>query len=127
VQGDLLRGDRSHERLERIRGNGRAQALKRVDDLCEHRVGRGERVERVELELRAEQLADDRARLVVQQFDVDAAGSSSDADLAPAHGPPQRSVLPHVRGVAAPRAVARRRKLEVVRLGEAQQTHDSRG
>ena len=69
AQRDLLRGDRRHERLERVGHERRAEAGEPRDDLGEHRVARGPGKERVELELEPEQLLDDRARLVVERLD----------------------------------------------------------
>ena len=73
-------------------------------------------VERRELEVGAEQLEDDRPRLVVQRLDVDAAGRGADAHLPPCDRAVQRPVHEAVREVGAERAEAARREREVERL-----------
>ena len=87
----------------------------------EHGLGRGERVERIEIELGAEQLPHGRADLRVERIDVDASVRLRDPNLATSDRSPECVVLPQVRRIASPAAKPHRGQLEVVRLGEAQE------
>ena len=125
MERHLLRRDRRDESLERIDRERRAQPAESVDEAREHRLGRSKSVERVEIELGAEQLANDAADLVVEGLDRHTAVRRPDADGDAVHGPPQRPVLPEVRQVLPPVPVTGGRQLEVVRLGELQHGHEA--
>ena len=86
--------------------------------LGEDRVVLRERVERLELEGKPEQRANDGLGRLVERLDVDAAGRGLDPDLAPADDAMDSALVPEVREVGPERAVARGREREVVRLGD---------
>src|SRR5207247_6705869 len=106
VQRDLLRGDRGHEGLERVRRERGTQAGELAGQAREHRLAVGPLVERGEIELHAEELADGRPRLRVQRLDADAAARGRDPNLAAADDAVQRTFEPEVREVRPERAVA---------------------
>ena len=70
---DLLRGDRGDEALEGLDRDRRSQPAELRDEAGERRVARGESVERVEVELGAEQLANHGLDARVEGLDVGAA------------------------------------------------------
>jgi hypothetical protein len=123
VQRDLLRGDRCHQRLERIGREGRTESRELAGQAGQHGLALGPLVERREVELRAEQLADDRPCLFVERLDAHAAASGRDPDLPPSNDAVQEAVCPEIRQVRPERAIATRRELEVVGLRQAQQRH----
>ena len=123
MQRDLLRGDRRHQRLERIGRQRRPQAGELAGQAGEHGLPAGPLVERAEIELRTEQLSNDRPGLRVERLDAHAAARGRDPDLAPPHDATQRAVDPEVRDVRSERAVAPGRELEVVGLWQAQERH----
>ena len=82
-----------------------------------------EALERGEVELETEQLADDACDLVVQRLDADAAGRRLDPYLPSADDAVQPALVPEVGEVGAEAAEALRREGEVVRLGDRQERH----
>jgi len=75
-----------------------------------------ERVERIEVELGAEQPPHDDFGALVERLDVDAAGRLGDPDLAAVHDAVQPAFVPEVREIAAANAVSRSRSPKVVWL-----------
>ena len=123
MQRDLLRRDRRDEALERLDRDRRPQPAKLGREIGQDGLGPGEGVERVEIELGAEQLPHSRAGLDVERVHVDAPVGAGDPDLTTVDRAPERCVLPEVRRVASPVAKTGRRELEVVRVGNAQESH----
>jgi hypothetical protein len=76
-----------------------------------------------EVEVEAQQLADDRLDLRVERLDLDAAVRRSDPHLPAADGAVQRPVLPHRGPVEPEGAEARGRQLERERLGRREKRH----
>src|SRR5581483_7673 len=122
-QRDLLRRDRGDEPLERVRRERGPEAGEADDERREQLVACGPGRERDEVEVEAEQPADDELRLRVERVDVDAAVRRRDPHLASADRAVERAVLPEARAVEPEGAEARRRQLERERLRGAQQRH----
>jgi hypothetical protein len=116
-----LRRDRRDERFERIRCKRRTQSTQLRHDAREDRLCRGEGVERIEVELRAEQLPHGRADLSVERIDVDASVRRRDPNLTTSDRTPECIVLPQVRRITSPAPKPRRGQIEVVRLWEAKE------
>ena len=123
VERDLLRGDRGDERLERVRRQRGAEAGELDGELAQHGVAFRPLVERVELELRADELPDYRPRLRVERLDAHSARRRRDPHLALADHAVQSSVDPEVREVRPEGSEPLGRELEVERLRQAQQAH----
>ena len=123
VQRDLLRGDRGDERLERVGRERGPEAGQRLRQAPQHRVAARPRVERLQVELGAEQLANDRPSLCVEWLDPHAAAGRLDPHLPPADHSVQRAVGPEVGEVGPEGAEALGRELEVEWLGKAEQAH----
>ena len=119
----LLRRDGRHDALEGIDGKRRTEAAQGRDEARQNRLGGGKRVERLEDELEAEELAHDGSRLDVERLDLHPAVRSDDPDLAAGDHTVQTVVVPEVREIRAERPVALRRQLEVVRIRDAQVAH----
>jgi hypothetical protein len=113
---DLLGGDRGDERLERVRGERRAEAGEPVGQAAQHRVVPRPGVEGAELEGRPEQRERHRPRLVVERLDLGPAGRGLDPHLTRADDAVEGAVDPEVREVGPERAEALGRQLEVERL-----------
>src|SRR6266545_3982767 len=107
-QRDLLRRDRRDEALERVRRQRRTEPFEPNDERVEHRLLGGPGSERLELELRAQQLQDNRPSLVVERLDVDASGGRLDPHLALADDAVEAALVPEVRKVDAERTEALR-------------------
>ena len=123
VERDLLRRDRRDEALERLDGDRRPEPAELGREIRQDRLGCGEGVERVEVELGAEQPPHDRRDLGIERLDVDSAGRIGDPHLPSVDDPVQAAVVPEVREVGAERAVAGGRKLEGVGLGKLEERH----
>jgi hypothetical protein len=123
VERDLLGGDRGDEALERLDGDRRPQATEHSDQPSQHIVGRSKAVEGIEVELDAEQLADNRLGRRVERIDVHPALRRLDPHLSSLDDPVEAAFVPEVCEVGAEGAVASGRELERVRLGQAQRRH----
>ena len=123
VERDLLRSDRCHQRLERIGCQRRPQAGELAGQAGEHGLPAGPLVERAEIELRAEQLANHRPGLGIERLDAHAAARRRDPHLSPPNDAAQGAVDPEVREVRPERAVAPGRELEVIGLWQAEERH----
>src|SRR5438094_628374 len=113
---NLLRRDRGHERLERVGRKRRAEAGEADDERREAVLSRDPRGERDEVEVEAEELANERLGLRVERLHLDAAVRRRDPQLPPAGRAVQRPVLPDSRPVEAEGAEAGSRQLEGERL-----------
>ena len=123
MERDLLRGDRRDEALERLDGDRRTQPTELVDEAGQDRLGGGEGVERIEVELGAEEPAHDGLDAGVERLNVDTAGRFGDPHLPALDDPVQPAFVPEVREVCAEGAVARGRELEGVGLGKLEERH----
>ena len=121
LERDLLGRDRGDERLERIGREGRAEAGEAARETGEDRVVGREGGEGGKVEARPEQGPHRRLDLAAPGIDVDAAGCSFDAHLAPADDPVQATLVPEIRAVDAEDAKALGGEREVVRRGQRQQ------
>ena len=118
MEGDLLGADRPDEHLERVRRERRAQAGKRRDDPREHRLGRGERVERIEVELGAEEPGDLACDELVPGSIRAPPGAASIGDLPPVEHAVEPAVLVQVGRVGAEGAETLGRQLPAEGLGD---------
>src|SRR5262245_16283793 len=123
VERDLLSGDRRDDALERLDGDRRPQPAELLGETRQHRLGRGERVKRIEVELGAEELAHDGLDIGVERLDVDASVGPRDPHLLTADDPVQPALVPEVREVGPEGTGAGGRELEGVRLGEIEGRH----
>src|SRR5262245_2229830 len=123
VERDLLSGDRRDDALERLDGDRRPQPAELLGETRQHGLGRGERVERIEVELGAEQLAHHGLDARVERLDVDASVGPGDPHLLSVDDPVQPVLLPEVREVGPEGAVAGGRELEGVRIWKLEQRH----
>ena len=123
VERDLLRGDRRDEALEGLDGDRRPQPAEVARETRQDRLSCGERVERVEVELGAEQPPHDRRDLGIERLHVDSAGRLGDPDLPSVDDPVQAPFVPEVGEVGAEGAIAGCRKLEGVGLRELEERH----
>jgi hypothetical protein len=123
VQRHLLRGDRRHERLERVRCERRPKPGHQPHGVGEHRIALRELEKRRQVELEPEQLAHHALDRGVQRLDVDAAVGRGDSNLTPSHDTVQAALVPDVRAVDSPEREAVERALEVIRLRDSQVTH----
>jgi len=118
---DLLRGDRGDERLERVGRERRSEAGEADDERRQLLLGGRPRGEGDEVEVEAEQPANDRLRLRIERLDLDGASvGRRDPYLPATDGAVQRIVFPYRRTVEAEGAKASRRQLERERLGDRQ-------
>jgi hypothetical protein len=83
-------------------------------------------VERLKVELQAQQLPDDRFDRLVERLDLHPASSRRDSHLAPVDDAVQAAVVPDVRAVDAPEREAVERELEVVRGRHRDESHGAR-
>ena len=113
---DLLGRDRADEHLEGIRRERGPEAGEADDERRDRLLVCSPRREGDEVELEAEQLADDRLRLGIERLDVDAAVRRRDPQLPPADGAIERAVLPDRGPVEPEGAKPRGRQLEGERL-----------
>ena len=125
MERDLLRRDRRDEALEGLDGDRRPEPAEIGREIRQDRLGCGEGVERVEVELGAEQPPHDRRDLGIERLDVDSAGRLGDPHLPAVDDPVQAPFVPEVGEVGAERAVAGCRKLEGIGLRELEERHAS--
>ena len=112
-----MRGDRRDECFEGLGLQRRPEAGELHGQVLDHGLALDRpAVERLERDLRAEQLQHDGTRLVVEWRDVDAARSCADAHLPCADRPVQHAVDKPVRQVGAERTKPSGGKLEVERV-----------
>src|SRR5512145_2553582 len=115
TERDLLRRDRDHERLERLRIERRPESRKRLDDPLQHGIVRCPGPEGGEIEGQAEETSDLERRGGAPGLDADTAGSCRDPHLPPVDDPMERAIAPDGRSVGAEVAKLCRRDGEVVR------------
>src|SRR5690242_8686371 len=116
MERDLLRRDRGDERFEGIDRERRAKAREPLRGRGEHLLALRECVERLQIEVEADQLAHDRLDLVVERLGVHPAGRVGDTYLASGDDAVEAAVVPDVRAVDAPECEAVERGVEVVGL-----------
>ena len=123
VQRDLLRGDRRHQRLERVGRERRAESGKAAHRVGQNRVCSRELPERGEVQLQPEQLPHDWLDRVVERLDVDTVRRRGDPHLASVHDAVETAFVPEVGAVDTPEHETVERQLEVVRLGDRERGH----
>jgi hypothetical protein len=116
MERDLLGRDRGDERLERIRGERRAEATQTLGEAGEDGLRGREGVERVEIEERAQIAPHGLEEVGVVGVDPKSTRPRLDPHLPPGEDAVEGTLVPEVGQIGAEGAVALGRELEIERL-----------